>query len=806
MNVCPNCFGSEITSNVCPLCGYDIGAPNADEHALPPGTKLSDARYTVGGILTQSSFGITYYGFDSEKKTRVAVLEYFPDSYAERCETDGDYIVCAQKGDTAGDFNKGLQRFESETKRLLKIAKLPGFAAVLGLVIERGTAYIIMEFIDGEPLGAVINKRGGKLSEKIALDLFLPIIKTLGIMHRAGFIHRDITPDNILVQKSDGKAVLIDLGASLELTEEGGDTRTTDAMLKFDYAAEELFDRTSVRQGAWTDVYGMAATMYIAMTGKKPSDRHKSIRENAPSDSADNLSEIVKNAIMHGTEAEIKSRTRTMEQLYSELTGIPVTAIKTEFDDKTKPHDDKHILEHPHSYSITKIYPLASYEGLHINEQIIYNEKTGKAVAFSHQKDGRGAGCNIVFIPRKSLKISFPIKVQSVGRERFDLYGNQCEIEIDLAYGDNYGQTTIKRTENGTHDSGFQFSYNHFTTEKFTLNNFWSGKKDGEEFLYDGDTIHKQISVDGTKSPKDSKKYSLIEETDSHKDYIFTEKVKAVRYSETLSFGSISYKNGDYYRGLIIGGEACGPGVCVYADGDIFIGHFVGGVPDGYGLYIEPDGEAFFVKYDEEDPLERIYIGQISENINLLQSHYLIFLDNIERLISKGEFNKAAAELDASKVSFTDNSEYYWSKLKIHLMVKNDNDLKHYDGFINHYSEYKNAFKYADEERRRYFESIVDAQAMNNEIFRNITKELIPAGKFDKAKDEMSKIHNDLIEYSEYWWTLLKINLKKKTDEELRGCGVNITAMPEYINANKFASMDRKRRYLAVAKSIKAKV
>jgi serine/threonine protein kinase len=804
MNLCPHCFGEEIADNICSVCGWKYGDKDIDEHALPRGTKLSDGRYTVGGVLSQSGFGITYFGYDNESAARVAILEYFPESFAERTKNGDEYSVSSQKGETADSFEKGLNRFEIEAKKLLRFQKLPGFVSVCGVIIERGTAYVVMEFIDGELLSSVINKRGGKLSEKLTLNLFLPIIKTLGFMHRSGYTHRDITPDNIMIQKGDGKAVLIDLGASLELTEEGGDMRTTVAMLKYGYAAEELYDRTRVRQGSWTDVYGIAATMINVMAGKSLSDILSQTKKIPFTDILDTGSETVRHALMHATETEIKNRTRTMEQLYSELTGIPVSAIMPEYENKTKYSEDIHILEHPHSSSIVKMPPIASYEGLVLNEQIINNEKTGEVVAYSHERGGQGAGFTIVYTPRKRLKMSFPINVIS-GRERVDLYGNRCEILMDLAYGENYGHTIIRRTENGSEESGFMFSYNHFATEKFLLTNYYCGEKDGEEFLYDGDTIIRQTYVDGKTSPKEKKTYALMIETDSHKDYIFTENTEAVRYSDTLSFGSISYKNGDYYRGLITDKKAAGPGVCVYANGEVFIGLFSEGAPDGYGLFIKPDGEGLFVKHSGEAASERINIGQIGEEINLLQSPYQLFLDSVDRLIQKGEFKRAAAELEGANVSFTANPKYYWSKLKIHLRAKSDNDLKHHSDFIHKYSDYKNAFKYANEENRRYYESIADAQVAGNEDYRRVINELIPAGKFDKAKDEMTKLQGDLSDYSDYWWTLLKINLKKKTDEELRHSNENITTMIEYINANRFAGMEKKRRYLNIAKSIKVK-
>jgi serine/threonine protein kinase len=318
MNICPNCFESELTDGVCPKCGFEIGAIEPVPHALPPGTVL-DNRYMVGKVLGQGGFGITYLGYDDRLEGKVAIKEYYPANYAGRQMGDTTYTVHPFGNEQADFFKRGLGRFQAEAKRLLKFAKSPGFADVRDIFSEKGTAYYVMEFVDGEPLSSVLPKMGGKISEKATLDLFLPVIRTLGDMHKAGIIHRDIAPDNIMVQR-DGEAVLIDLGSSIEIAE-GTDNKSTVALVKSGYGAEELYDTDHTRQGTWSDVYSISASMYRTLTGNTPPDAYKRLRGEALPEITEPVSETVKKAIYKGLELFSNNRTQTMEELYNELTA-----------------------------------------------------------------------------------------------------------------------------------------------------------------------------------------------------------------------------------------------------------------------------------------------------------------------------------------------------------------------------------------------------------------------------------------------------------------------------------------------------
>jgi serine/threonine protein kinase len=313
-----------MTDNICPLCGFTLGTEVTDELVLPYFERLG-GRFVTGRVLGQGGFGITYLGYDEHFGDRVAIKEYYPASFATRMLGDETHTVhpFRSQRDKTEFFNKGLGRFQTEAKRLLKFAKSPGFVGVRDIFAERGTAYIVMEFIDGDPLSDVFRKSEGKIGEKSMLELLLPIIKILEKMHNAGIIHRDIAPDNIMVQREDGTAVLIDLGSSIELTEEGkGDNKSTVALVKNGYAADELYDLDHSRQGTWSDVYSICATMYRTLTGKKPPDAIDRQRGAKLPPILENVSEQVKNAIYHGMAVKIEDRTKTMGELIKELTAV----------------------------------------------------------------------------------------------------------------------------------------------------------------------------------------------------------------------------------------------------------------------------------------------------------------------------------------------------------------------------------------------------------------------------------------------------------------------------------------------------
>ena len=263
MNLCYNCFKEKPEGNgPCPYCGFDL-EENVKKYpvTLRAGTILN-GRYMVGRVLGQGGFGITYLAWDESLKARVAVKEYMPNEMAARV---GTTVSVAMKS-RAEDFAYGLERFQEEARTLAKFMGQPNIAGVTDYFDENGTSYFVMDYIEGISFKTYIANAGGKVSVEEALNVMIPVLRALTAVHAEGFIHRDVTPDNIYITK-DGNVKLLDFGSARYSL--GDKSKSLDVVLKVGYAPKEQYTRRG-RQGPYTDVYSCAACLYAAITGFLP--------------------------------------------------------------------------------------------------------------------------------------------------------------------------------------------------------------------------------------------------------------------------------------------------------------------------------------------------------------------------------------------------------------------------------------------------------------------------------------------------------------------------------------------------------
>jgi peptidoglycan hydrolase-like protein with peptidoglycan-binding domain len=234
------------------------GVQGKDFVALPIGTAVG--RYTIAAVLGRGGFGITYRARDTELDRDVALKEYLPSALSVR--HDG-VTVLPSSTEVAEDFTWGRQRFVEEGRTLATLERAPAIVRLLDYLETNGTAYIVMELLSGETLEKRL-QRGPLMAEEIDRILW-PLLDGLEQVHEAGFLHRDIKPANILLDAA-GNPTLIDFGASRAAMV--GRTAAMTAVFTPGYAAAEQM--TSSRQGPWTDIYGLSATLYHAVTGAAP--------------------------------------------------------------------------------------------------------------------------------------------------------------------------------------------------------------------------------------------------------------------------------------------------------------------------------------------------------------------------------------------------------------------------------------------------------------------------------------------------------------------------------------------------------
>ncbi len=220
--------------------------------------------YEVKSVLGRGAFGVTYLARDKNLDQLVAIKEYFPHDFSSRAS---GYTVHPTTGENKELFDWGLNRFTREAQILAKF-KHHNIVRVLSVFELNNTAYMVMEYEQGEELSKLY-KRNQNLSEQALLDIFLPIMEGLKLVHDAGFIHRDIKPANIYL-RADKSPVLIDFGAARKTV--GTPTRAITSLVTVGYAPFEQYNESDEKQGAWTDIYALGACLYSAVSGRLPHD------------------------------------------------------------------------------------------------------------------------------------------------------------------------------------------------------------------------------------------------------------------------------------------------------------------------------------------------------------------------------------------------------------------------------------------------------------------------------------------------------------------------------------------------------
>lgn len=338
---CIHCMTeTDGSAGICPCCGEALSEPNPP-HRLTAGTVLN-GRYLVGTALGEGGFGITYVGFDQTLDIKVAVKEYFPSGCATRNSTVSNDItlnISRQKE----YYQNGKERFLQEARSIARFSKERGVVDVRDFFTENNTAYIIMEYLEGKTLMQHLREEGTFPSDEL-LNMMLPLMRTLEKMHNAGIIHRDISPDNIMLE-NDGTLRLIDFGAARYFA--GEETRSLSVLLRPGYAPYEQYSRKG-EQGSWTDVYALCATIYKCITGYTPPDSLDRCMEDtieSPIELDVILSPQANAAIMRGLAVYPKNRIKTVGEL--------IDLIYAEPEQRRSPKIESHNINHTYDDSKT---------------------------------------------------------------------------------------------------------------------------------------------------------------------------------------------------------------------------------------------------------------------------------------------------------------------------------------------------------------------------------------------------------------------------------------------------------------------
>lgn len=315
--LCPGCMAVLDEPDLpCPLCGFDKSTYSPSPRSLRPFTKLN-GKYLVGKVIGEGGFGITYIGFNLETDLPVAIKEYFPSELATRDTSTGNTITVFS-GEANDLYREGLEKYLREARNLSMFSDLPGIVTVKDFFYENETAYIIMEYINGVTLKDYLTKVGGRMKQNDVIKMMKPVLESMNKIHEVGIIHRDISPDNIMITKSK-QVKLTDFGAARVFDTE--DTKSITVVLKRGYAPEEQY-RAKGNQGPWTDVYALCATMYRMITGVIPQEAlERIIDDNVRpiSEYEPNVWPEIEFAIMKGLSLKAQDRYQTVDDLVDAL-------------------------------------------------------------------------------------------------------------------------------------------------------------------------------------------------------------------------------------------------------------------------------------------------------------------------------------------------------------------------------------------------------------------------------------------------------------------------------------------------------
>lgn len=315
---CYGCMQPKTQTPVCEHCGFDDRRQN-EPHQLPMGTVLQN-QYVVGRVLGQGGFGITYIGWDKNLAIPVAIKEYFPRGAVQRQNTVDLNVTC-YTGSATEAFVAHRDRFLKEARTLAQLSGVPEIVQVRNFFTFYNTAYIIMEYVQGTTMKDYLKQLGRRMTVQEVLDIMKPVMRALSKVHAKQLIHRDISPDNIMLPVGGG-VKLIDFG-TVRSTDTSMMTKSTESILKPGFAPIEQYQARG-NLGAWTDVYALSATMHYCLTGKIPEDALERLDNGGMLKhlySVPGMTQKVLSVLEKGLAIRIADRFHSVDEMYQMLYG-----------------------------------------------------------------------------------------------------------------------------------------------------------------------------------------------------------------------------------------------------------------------------------------------------------------------------------------------------------------------------------------------------------------------------------------------------------------------------------------------------
>lgn len=548
MGRCRSCFEGIGDLSECPICGYYEGQEPKSTAFLKPGLILEN-KYLIGGALGQGGFGITYLSWDLNLNIKLAIKEYFPQDLATR--TPGNTEISAYSGSLGRDYEYGLEKFLQEARTLARFENHPNVVSIRDFFKANGTAYFVMYYVEGITLKDYLKKSGGIVPFKEARKLIVPVLDALKEVHTADILHRDISPDNVFINKK-GQVILLDFGAARQAL--GGKGKNLSIILKPGYAPEEQY-RSKGIQGPWTDIYAVAATFYHLITGNMPPESLERLSDDQlvpPRQVGVELTEQEEAAIIKALAVNAVDRYQTAEEFLDAIMGDFAVTDSSMLEDTVSIAEDDKPITAAHSSAKTIFTKKPVMIGI-AAAFIIGIALLAYAVSglINNSQDQLSAGATLIEVNGETLVLS--------------------EGEIPYMGGSYSGQ----------HVDGIPYGSGVWTHPEGFYDGEWKdGKAEGFGVMtwvngdrYEGEWKEDMLNGQGTFSFPNGEIYE-------------GEWLKDMRHGQ----GTITYPDGDVYTGEWKGNLYYGQGTMTWGDGRKYSGEFKDNMRDGNGTMYWPDG------------------------------------------------------------------------------------------------------------------------------------------------------------------------------------------------------------------------
>ena len=547
-------------------------------YSLPVGSTLMQGKYRIVAVLGQGGFGITYKGEHTMLGTTVAIKEFFMKGACERDENSTHVTTSQSNGELASRFRT---KFLKEAKTLA-VLKHPNIIRVFDVFEDNGTAYYVMDYIEGNNLSDIVEGKG-RLSEPLALKYIRQVANALNYLHQKKLLHLDVKPANILLDKNTGNAILIDFGVSKQYDQDGQQTSTTPPAISKGYSPVEQYAQGSNVKtfSPATDIYSLAATLYKLVTGNTPPESNLLLNEDEqlppyPS----NVSEVTRNAIAECLQTR-KKRPQSISEFLQLLDSEPISNIDTPEEEdtilKSQYKKSQEVLTTPiktKKDNLNTVFIIGAVIVFVVIIGLLFNKCGGSSSNDSSDEDLD----SVVYEP--------PVDTTAVAWDDStasyeDIYTDDTDNDVSYVSPKNQSNDEItKGSENYEGGSKFVGTFKNGVRLKGTYT--WAN---GNRF--EGDFKDGKLSQ-GTLYYADGERFS-----------------GNFNSNEERTYGVYYYTNGDRYEGNFnSNGLKHGSGTYYWKDGDKYEGSWENDKQNGYGVHYNADGSVWFKgQWNNGDPI-----------------------------------------------------------------------------------------------------------------------------------------------------------------------------------------------------------